>query len=101
MQIADIDSAVIVVTQVARMTTIDDNPIPALATIHGMRRNKITPQMLRRVGNNTPLIHPSLTTFLLLLASMVSISEMLRTGSAVFDASYKNKSIKSIKNSTR
>ena len=84
-QIADMDNAVMVVTTVANNTTTLDNPIPAFATIHGIRKNKITPQIFRRVGNKTPLIQPN---FVEVLAGFVSMSsEAPRTGSTVFEAS--------------
>jgi len=82
---ADIDNAVMVVTTVANNTTTLDNPIPAFATIHGIRKNKITPQIFSKVGNKTPLIHPN---FVKVFAGFVSMSpDAPRTGSTVFEAS--------------
>ena len=43
-----------------RVTRKNDMPTPATPTIHGNRRNKITPNMFWTVGRYTPIMVPRL-----------------------------------------
>ena len=58
-QIADIDTVVTVVTSADRSITMEARPMPAWPTTHDKRRYKITPQILSRQPNRTPLIQPN------------------------------------------
>lgn len=69
------DNVVRVVTTADRSTMTVAKPIPAWPTTHESRKYSITPHMLRRQPNNTPLIQPNLGAFntLLFLTSMESV----------------------------
>ena len=66
-QTADMDNVVRVVTTADRSTMTVAKPIPACPTTQESRKYSITPHMLRRQPNNTPLIQPNLGAFSTLL----------------------------------
>ena len=74
-QTADMDNVVRVVTTADRSTITVAKPIPACPTTQESRKYSMTPHMLRRQPNSTPLTHPNFGAFntLLFRTSMESL----------------------------
>ena len=66
-QTADMDNVVRVVTTADKSTMTVAKPIPACPTTQESRKYSITPHMLSRQPNSTPLIQPNLGAFSTLL----------------------------------
>ena len=66
-QTANMDNVVRVVTTADKNTMTVAKPIPACPTTQESRKYSITPHMLRRQPNSTPLIQPNLGAFNTLL----------------------------------
>ena len=71
-QTADMDNVVKVVTTADNRTITEAKPIPAWPTTQDNRKYNITPHMLRRQPNRTPLIQPNFGAFAAPLAALTS-----------------------------